>query len=645
MKFSLRVVVLIWTLAIAGQAVAGEWTANHFVYKPALGARGATEKGSYDIGLDRIDSRLGKEIWVGDPNYGPTLQDAITAIDTQVCILRVPAGVHNLTDNLTIPANITLKVERGATLAISSAKTLTINGTLEAGRYQIFSLTGTAKVSHRNPAAYPEWFGFGTTASASGNAAALQAALNSLSAGGKVTLAGGSYNVATGVVDLGADATGIVGITLEGAAPVGYGGLTNNATVLVANGTGILVNATTLRGGGVYNLALDGNGTASVCLNITGAMGSRFERLIVKDAADVGLWVQSAANNGVYGSSFKQIYAKSCGGPGIYFKAHNPGYINSDVFEELTASGCGLTGAGASGLQYGMVFDTVYNSVLQTSTAESNVYNHGLYVTGCQNFLIDGGLYEGNGVSNGTPANCYQIYVNGTYYVGISSATRIGATGGTKYFYLPSALGMSAWNQAVVSPDWPGTYTINRMCNLLKDSGICFDSFYGAYDILGFRTPGTKSYPSLSIRCDGSLNWRNTDVVTPDGGNLRNMAAGVIGTDNCFQVTEGLIRKRVLVSSSDGILTLPNTGCYYSVTLTENITSIVLPTARDGKEIRIKFVQAATGGPYTVAGWSGVLLAGGSFTMTSTAGKADILTLVYDLGKTIWYEVSRSQSM
>ena len=75
-----------------------------------------------------MDARLGKEIWVGDPNYGTTLPAAIAAIDTETCILRVPAGTHNITADLEIPANIPLRVERGATLSVATTKTLTING-------------------------------------------------------------------------------------------------------------------------------------------------------------------------------------------------------------------------------------------------------------------------------------------------------------------------------------------------------------------------------------------------------------------------------------------------------------------------------------------------------------------------------------
>ena len=73
-------------------AWAGDLTTNQFFYKPALGTRGATEHNHFAGGLDRVDARLGKEIWVGDPKCGSTFQDAIAAIDVNNVILRVPAG-------------------------------------------------------------------------------------------------------------------------------------------------------------------------------------------------------------------------------------------------------------------------------------------------------------------------------------------------------------------------------------------------------------------------------------------------------------------------------------------------------------------------------------------------------------------------
>ena len=179
----------------------GTWTTNEFGYKPSLGARGTTEKGYFDSGLDRIDTRLGKVVWVGDPKYGTTVQTALTAIGTtNPTVLRVPVGTWAITADLPVPANVTLKPERGAILTISTTKTLTINGPLEAGPYQIFSCAGSGKVlfgSGTVKEVYPEWWATNTTPGTTDMQPAIQAALNSLPYGGKVQLCDSIYKLET----------------------------------------------------------------------------------------------------------------------------------------------------------------------------------------------------------------------------------------------------------------------------------------------------------------------------------------------------------------------------------------------------------------------------------------------------------------
>jgi hypothetical protein len=76
-----------------------------------------------------------------------TLSTFSTAIDkigtsNQVGILLQP-GDWTITDDQTVPSNIHLIFAPGASMSISSGKTLTINGGVIAGPYEIFSSTGT----------------------------------------------------------------------------------------------------------------------------------------------------------------------------------------------------------------------------------------------------------------------------------------------------------------------------------------------------------------------------------------------------------------------------------------------------------------------------------------------------------------------
>lgn len=199
----LRLLILLWLSVISSQAWGGTWTANEFVYKPEMGARGTEAKTLFDSGVDRIDARLGKEIWVGDPKYGPTLPEAIAAIGSNPAILRIPTGTYAISSDLTIPTNITLKMERGAILSIAAAKTITINGGLDCGPYRCFDCTGTGKVVWNSPAK-PNvlWWGENTTPGTTDMQAACQAAVNAVKDGAyrqNIYVPNGTYYFGSGL--------------------------------------------------------------------------------------------------------------------------------------------------------------------------------------------------------------------------------------------------------------------------------------------------------------------------------------------------------------------------------------------------------------------------------------------------------------
>ena len=107
----------------------------------------------------KANTRLSKEVWVGDPSLGNTLQSALYALGSKVCKLRL-SQPQALTANLTIPANVTLAPERGAVLTISSGVTFTINGHFDPGAYQVFSGAGSVLFG-TNAVKYllPQWWG------------------------------------------------------------------------------------------------------------------------------------------------------------------------------------------------------------------------------------------------------------------------------------------------------------------------------------------------------------------------------------------------------------------------------------------------------------------------------------------------------
>ena len=64
---------------------------------------------------------------------------------------------------------------KNAVISVATGKTLTINGSLEAGLYQIFDCVGTGSLAGLilNDKIFAEWFGASSSASASTNTASI----------------------------------------------------------------------------------------------------------------------------------------------------------------------------------------------------------------------------------------------------------------------------------------------------------------------------------------------------------------------------------------------------------------------------------------------------------------------------------------
>lgn len=134
---------------------AGSWDTPGFRYTPQKTTQGTTDYNQIVISESRTSARLGKEIWVGDPaisaalgtpaEFVSALSSALASIvlaGSPSCTLHAPRGTYTVpAGGITIPANVELKVERGASFLGSG--TLVINGSFAAGQYQVFAGTGT----------------------------------------------------------------------------------------------------------------------------------------------------------------------------------------------------------------------------------------------------------------------------------------------------------------------------------------------------------------------------------------------------------------------------------------------------------------------------------------------------------------------
>jgi hypothetical protein len=107
--------------------------------------------------------------------------------------------VYTVGTDLTIPSNVTVTVECGAILTVSSAKALTINGKFDAGLYKVFShnnYDGVIFGLNSVKAAYPQWWGAkgdGATDDLIPLASAVRSVENGTTVTGSVSLPAGNY--------------------------------------------------------------------------------------------------------------------------------------------------------------------------------------------------------------------------------------------------------------------------------------------------------------------------------------------------------------------------------------------------------------------------------------------------------------------
>jgi hypothetical protein len=121
-----------------------------------------TAKFRDDLELAAVDtgSNFG---WLTD--YGATgdgAADDRTALASAVAALThvvIPYGTYRLSSDITIPNTVALEFHQGANFSVDSGKTLTINGEVVAGNWQIFSGSGTVTLSNRSAERFKRWNG------------------------------------------------------------------------------------------------------------------------------------------------------------------------------------------------------------------------------------------------------------------------------------------------------------------------------------------------------------------------------------------------------------------------------------------------------------------------------------------------------
>ena len=113
----------------------------------------------------------------------------------------IPRGAYSIGD-VTVPNNVTLNFSQGGIISVQTGKTITINGGIKAGLYQIFSGSGTVAGTPKIKEVYPQWFGAkgdGVT----DDTQAIQAAINLAISSNKNTVSctSGEYKISGALVN------------------------------------------------------------------------------------------------------------------------------------------------------------------------------------------------------------------------------------------------------------------------------------------------------------------------------------------------------------------------------------------------------------------------------------------------------------
>lgn len=398
-------------------------------------------------------------------------------------------GTWAVTTNTTIPANITLRPRNGAVFAISAGVTLTINGYLEAGLYQIFSGDGIVNLGLGSvEEVYSEWWG-AVADNVTDCRTAIRAAIQCLETRGGGTIkfaARGNYVVSNG------STPGDPGIWVEGYDASGHINIEGNQATI----NGATCNGPIVRLG---KSASSGAGTEYLCyvvirdLNIAG-VGSSAANLAAFPYQD-GLYIGNSqkisvqdvlviniARNGIVGkknttgsayrvwsaNDFTNVKISNCGNAGICLGQNNHDDADLQVIDDVAmfnvvASGLGKaystpdtgyesTQAGVIILGYGIVMNrTEFASVYCTDASHADKVTSGRFAAAgwtygagwaqdATNYEADATAADGNltqdlaDMENTTYTVAFAVrnYVGGsvTPYIGAAAGTLVNANGG-----------------------------------------------------------------------------------------------------------------------------------------------------------------------------------------------------------------------
>lgn len=344
-------------------------------------------------------------------------------------------GTWTISNDLTIPAYIDLDVAPGAIMSVASGKTLTVNGTIKADDYQIFSGTGTVSgLKYANLV----WFGGKPTGATTDFVAALKAAVSATATGGTLLIPGyGSTtyykydNAANGQTDSAA-VNKTMNIRVDGTIKqTGYAYQASPASIFLVTGSNVVIEGNgTLQGPGTYTHAAanSAQGSMASLICISSATNVTVQDLRFVDVPQVGISISSSPETKIYrnkftgGDTVTNLQSPNISYFGIYASSSDKMEIKDNFFTDdsdgdtfaegmfiynsdyLTITGNYFKNIvdhdiyanhGSSDITYGVNNSTISNNTSYTTlTATTEKDGSSIKVQGEHNIISENNLYN-----------------------------------------------------------------------------------------------------------------------------------------------------------------------------------------------------------------------------------------------------------
>lgn len=409
---------------------------------------------------------------------------------------------YTLSTDLTISSNISLRIDRGAVVAIATGKTLTFAKDPAAGDYKIITLTGTGKVSGLKKS-NPIWFGAkidfnGTTGT--DDAAAWQSALDSIdSTGGELVWPVGASYVASTLIWPNNGTYGYA-IRMVGSSPAPFSAATTGpsrgVSVINFGGTGYLFD---MRNGDSSNLIWYGSIEN----------GHLFGGDTPDTATGYGTLTATQSGLNIYRmnhASLKNLGIKAFGIYGI----HSASYIYYSIIDNVKCYYNGIGWYGESAQVNGTtIFRSAFSQSGTTGLAFSTIAGHAIN--------INGSWFEGNGQYGVSLTDPIQVNVTGSYFENnVSSDIRV--TAAENYNAVVNLYGTLFYQTTAshYAGQFTGIAVLNSIgCNYDKayDSGtgyvFSFTNTIPRGSMIGNAFPKTTSGSPMAASVKANFIWND----------------------------------------------------------------------------------------------------------------------------------------